>query len=194
MFTPNKRTPVTSFAYGLLISVLGIAFLAACATAPRTADDRSELMRDADSALGQARSVNPGFDSIIRNAPGYAVFPTVGKGGMGIGGAYGRGIVYERGAPIGYTDVSQGTVGAQIGGQTYTQILVFEDAHALDRFQKGNYEFSAQATAVALQSGKGANAQFSDGVAIFTMAEKGLMAEAAVGGQKFSYEPFPTTR
>jgi lipid-binding SYLF domain-containing protein len=190
MFTSSKRTPLTTFAYGLLISVVGITFLAACATAPRTVDDRNELMRDADTALGQARSVNPGFDSIIRNAPGYAVFPTVGKGGMGIGGAYGRGIVYQRGTPIGFTDVSQGTVGAQIGGQTYTQILVFEDTHALDRFQKGNYEFSAQATAVALQSGTGANAQFSDGVAVFTMAEKGLMAEASVGGQKFSYEAF----
>lgn len=193
MFTPNKRTPIITFAYGLLFSVLGIAFLSACATAPRTVDDKNELMRDADSALTQARSGNSSFDSIIRNAPGFAVFPTVGKGGMGIGGAYGRGIVYKNGAAIGYTDVSQGTVGAQLGGQTYTQILVFENAHALNRFQKGNYEFSAQATAVALQSGEGANAQFRDGVAVFTMAESGLMAEAVVGGQKFSYSPFPSS-
>lgn len=192
MFTPSKKAPITTFAYGLLISVLGIAFLAACATAPRTVDDKNELVRDADSALTLARTDNSSFDSIIRNAPGFAVFPTVGKGGMGIGGAYGRGIVYKNGAAIGYTDVSQGTVGAQLGGQTYTQILVFEDAHSLNRFQKGNYEFSAQATAVALQSGEGANAQFRDGVAVFTMAERGLMAEAVVGGQKFSYSPFPS--
>lgn len=192
MFTPTKRTPITTFSYGLLISVLGIAFLAACATAPRTVGDRNELMRNADSALTKARSENTSFDSIIRNAPGFAVFPTVGKGGMGIGGAYGRGIVYSNGTAIGYTDLSQGTVGAQIGGQSYTQILVFEDAHALNRFQNGNFEFSAQATAVALKSGEGANAKFRDGVAVFTMAERGLMAEAAVGGQKFSYQAFPS--
>jgi lipid-binding SYLF domain-containing protein len=147
-------------------------------------------MRDADSALIKARSDNTGFDSIIRNAPGFAVFPTVGKGGIGVGGAYGRGIVYRNGTPIGYTDLSQGTVGAQLGAQSYTQILVFEDAHALNRFQNGNFEFSAQATAVALHSGEGANAQFRDGVAVFTMAERGLMVEAAVGGQKFSYQAF----
>lgn len=192
MFTKSVRNTTSTLIYGLLISALGLVFLGACATAPRTVDDRNELMRDADSALTQARSGNSSFDSIIRNAPGFAVFPTVGKGGMGIGGAYGRGIVYSNGAAIGYTDVSQGTVGAQLGGQTYTQILVFEDAHALNRFQKGNYEFSAQATAVALQSGEGANAQFRDGVAVFTMAESGLMAEAVVGGQKFSYSPFPS--
>jgi len=190
MFIPSKRTPIVKVAYGLLISVLAIAFLAACATAPRTADDRSTLRSDANTALSQARSASADFDSIIRTAPAYAVFPSVGKGGMGIGGAYGRGIVYANGSPIGYTDLSQGTIGAQLGGQTYTQILVFENAYALDRFREGNFEFSAQATAVALRSGEGVNARFNEGIAVFTMAEKGLMAEAVVGGQKFSYQPF----
>ncbi len=190
MFTPSKKAPITKFAYGLLISVLAIAFLAACATAPRTADDRSTLRSDANAALSQARSASADFDSIIRTAPAYAVFPSVGKGGMGIGGAYGRGIVYVNGSATGYTDLSQGTIGAQLGGQTYTQILVFENAYALDRFREGNYEFSAQATAVALRSGEGVNARFNEGIAVFTMAEKGLMAEAVVGGQKFSYQPF----
>lgn len=190
MFTPSKRTPRTNFAYGLLISAVGIAFLAACSTTPRTADDRSDLRQDADSALNQARSGNGSFDSIIRRAPGYAVFPAVGKGGAGAGGAYGRGIVYKNGVQVGYTDLSQATIGAQLGGQTYTQILVFETVNALDRFRQGNYEFSAQATAVALHSGEGANARFEDGVAVFTMDESGLMFEAAVGGQKFSYQAF----
>jgi lipid-binding SYLF domain-containing protein len=190
MITRSKRSRRTTFVYGLLISVMSIAMLAACATAPRTVDDRSTLRQDANSALTKARSENASFDAIIRNAPAYAVFPTIGKGGLGLGGAYGRGIVYANGTQIGYTDVSQGTVGAQIGGQTYTQILVFENAYALDRFREGNFEFSAQATAVALRSGEGVNAQFQEGVAVFTMAEKGLMAEAVVGGQKFSYQPF----
>lgn len=176
--------------YGLLMSVMGIALLGACSTAPHTDDDRYELRKDADSALTLARSNSRNFDSLIRDAPGFAVFPSVGKAGAGVGGAYGRGIVYANGTPVGYTDLSQATIGAQLGGQTYTQILVFENVNALNRFREGNYEFSAQATAVALKSGEGANAKFRDGVAVFTMAERGLMAEAAVGGQKFSYQAF----
>jgi lipid-binding SYLF domain-containing protein len=190
MFTQSKGTPRTRFAFGLLISVATIALLAACSTAPRSSDDRSELLQDANSALSEARSGSSSFDSIIRNAPAYAVFPSVGKGGAGVGGAYGRGIVYKNGTAIGYADLSQATIGAQLGGQTYTQILVFETEHALDRFRQGNYEFGAQATAVALQSGRGTNAKFRDGIAVFTMAERGMMVEAAVGGQKFSYEAF----
>lgn len=140
--------------------------------------------------MSKARTSNTSFDSIIRRAPGYAVFPSVGKGGAIAGGAYGRGIVYSNGTAVGYTDLSQATIGAQLGGQSYTQILVFESNNALDRFRQGNYEFSAQATAVALHSGEGANARFKDGVAVFTMDETGLMGEASVGGQKFSYQAF----
>lgn len=190
MFNQSKGTPKTGFAFGLLISVATIALLAACTTAPKSSEDRSELLQDANAALSEARSGSSSFDSIIRNAPGYAVFPSVGKGGAGVGGAYGRGIVYKNDTPIGYADLSQATVGAQLGAQTYTQILVFETENALDRFRQGNYEFGAQATAVALQSGKGANAKFRDGIAVFTMAERGMMVEAAVGGQKFSYKEF----
>lgn len=190
MFIPSKRISEAPLFSGLLIAAFSVVFLAACTTAPRTIEDRSDLRQDANSALATARSGNAGFDSIIQAAPGYAVFPSVGKGGAGVGGAYGRGIVYANGAAVGYTDLSQATVGFQLGGQTYTQILVFENVQTLDRFRQGNYEFSAQATAVALKSGEGANARFRDGVAVFTMDESGMMFEAAVGGQKFSYESF----
>lgn len=188
MMTHSKTTPAT-LAQNLIVVVLVMAFVAACATAPRSPDDRSELRRDAESALDSARSEHPGFDSILQRAAGYAVFPEVGKGGAGAGGAYGRGIVYQDGMPIGYTDLTEASFGAQLGGQTYTQILVFETDRALDRFRQGNYELSAQATAVALKSGTSANARFRDGVAVYTMGESGLMAEASVGGQKFSYQP-----
>lgn len=190
MFTQSTSLRSTKRTCGLLISALTILSLAACTTAPKTVDTRSDLRRDADTALSLARSTNNSFDSIIRNAPGYAVFPSVGKGGAGIGGAYGRGIVYKNGSQVGYTDLSQATIGLQLGGQKYTEILVFESANALDRFLEGNYEFSSQATAVALRSGEGTNAQFENGVAVFTMDEAGLMFEAAVGGQKFSYQAF----
>lgn len=188
MFTSIRNIP--KFTYGLLISVVGISFLAACATAPNTLEGRSDLERDANTALKLATTSHNSFDTLIRGAPGYVVFPAVGKAAAGVGGAYGRGIVYRNGRQIGYADLSQASVGLQLGGQSYTEILVFESVQALDKFLMGNYEFNAQATAVALKSGEGANAKFEDGIAVFTMDEAGMMFEAAIGGQKFSYQPF----
>lgn len=190
MFTSIRNISKSRFTHGLLVSAVGISLLAACATAPNSTDGRSELKRDATTALNLATAGHTSFDSLIRGAPGYVVFPAVGKGAAGVGGAYGRGIVYKNGRQIGYADLSQASVGFQLGGQSYTEILVFESARALDKFLLGNYEFGAQATAVALKSGEGTNAKFEDGVAVFTMDEAGLMFEAAIGGQKFSYQAF----
>lgn len=190
MFTSIRNISKSKFTYGLLISVVGISFLAACATAPNSEVRRDDLKNKANTALKLATSGHNSFDTLIRGAPGYVVFPAVGKAAAGVGGAYGRGIVYRNGRQIGYADLSQANIGFQLGGQSYTEILVFESAKALDRFLLGNYAFGAQATAVALKSGEGANAKFEDGVAVFTMDEAGLMFEAAVGGQKFSYEAF----
>jgi lipid-binding SYLF domain-containing protein len=128
------------------------------------------------------------LQSFLDRAYGYAIFPTVGKGAVGVGGAYGRGEVFERGVLIGYCDLSQGTVGVQLGGQSYSELLVFENKNALDKFTSGEFAFDAQASAVALKSGASANAKFSNGVAVFTMTKEGLMFEASIGGQKFSYQ------
>lgn len=125
----------------------------------------------------------------FEKAYGYAVFPTVGKGGIGIGGAYGKGEVYERGRLVGYSSLTQVTIGFQLGGQAYSEIIFFKDKRTLDHFKSGNFEFSAQASAVAVTAGAAANADYSNGVAIFTLAKGGLMYEATVGGQKFSYTP-----
>lgn len=169
---------------------VAVLFAAACATAPSSERDRGDLRRDADDALALAKSKDQSLGTLLERAAGYAVFPSVGKGAVGVGGAYGRGILYENEAPIGFTALSQATIGLQLGGQSYTEILVFEDMNALNRFRQGNFAFSSQATAVALRSGEGANAKFENGVAAFTMDEAGLMFEASVGGQKFSYQPF----
>jgi lipid-binding SYLF domain-containing protein len=109
------------------------------------------------------------------------VFPSVGKGAVGVGGAYGKGVLYNNGVAVGYCDLSQGTIGFQLGGQAYTEIIAFETQQAVDTFKQGNFRFDAQATAVALKSGAGANAKFTNGVAVFTMDEAGLMFEASVG-------------
>ena len=139
---------------------------------------------------------------------GYAVFPTIGKGGVGIGGAYGTGRVYEKGKHVGDASMTQVTVGLQLGGQAYSQVIFFEDKRAFDQFTSGEFEFGAQASAVAITAGAQAQAgtagtsagasgtqkhaettgSYQNGMAVFTVAKGGLMYEASIGGQKFSYK------
>ena len=147
----------------------------------------------------------PYFDG----AYGYALFPTIGKGGIGIGGAYGEGQVYEQGEYIGDASMSQLTIGLQFGGQAYSMIIFFEDERALREFTSGNFEFGAQASAVALTAGVSAEAStgggatatasggrndadsvssgYRKGLSIFTVAKGGAMYEATLGGQKFKF-------
>ncbi len=145
----------------------------------------------------------------FRNSHGYALFPTIGKGGIGIGGAYGEGRVYAGGKHVGDTSMTQVTIGFQLGGQAYSQIIFFQDERAFREFTGGNFEFGAQATAVAIKAGAAAGAttagtstsagtsehdtstsgDYHKGMATFTVAKGGLMYEASIGGQKFSYKP-----
>jgi lipid-binding SYLF domain-containing protein len=130
------------------------------------------------------------MQNLFNNSYAYAIFPNVGKGGIGIGGAAGNGIVFQNGRPIGSAKMKQVTVGFQFGGQTYREVIFFENAAALDRFKQDNFEFSAQASAVAVTKGASGNVKYSDGVMIFTQEKKGLMYEASIGGQKFSFTAF----
>lgn len=143
------------------------------------------------------------------HAYGYAVFPTIGKGGIGIGGAHGSGRVYAQGNYVGDTKMTQVTIGLQLGGQAFSQIIFFEDERAYREFTGGNFEFGAQASAVAITAGAQAGAgttgtsagagtsqrdtrtrgEYYRGMAVFTVAKGGLMYEASIGGQKFSYTP-----
>lgn len=172
----------------LLIGALMSASLVSCQTAPRTDAGKTDIRDAADTTLAEAQRNDPTLTPVLRNALGYAVFPTVGKGAIGVGGAYGKGTLYEQGAFVGYCDMTQGSIGLQLGGQGYSEIIAFSTLEALDRFKTGNLAFDAQATAVALKSGAGANAKYAGGVAVFTMDEAGLMYEASIGGQKFSYQ------
>ncbi len=132
---------------------------------------------------------DPGLKTFFGQAHGYAVFPNVGKGAYIIGGAYGKGFVYEKGTLIGYATIVEASIGAQIGGQGFSQIIFFKDKLTLDYFKKGNYEFSAQASAVAANVGVAAKTDYDRGTAVFILPKGGLMAEASVGGQKFLFEP-----
>ena len=126
----------------------------------------------------------------FKKARGYAVFPNVGKGGIGIGGARGSGEVFEKENVIGKTTLTQVSIGFQLGGQAFSQIIFFKDKKSLERFTEGNFEFGASASAALITEGANASADYSDGVAVFTYSKGGLMYEASIGGQKFSYEEY----
>lgn len=185
------KTRFTSALVAAALAAVGASTLAltGCSTAPRSTEGRSEIRTEADRTVTKARANDPSLGALMTNSAGYAVFPVVGKGAVGVGGAYGKGVLYENGIQVGYCDLSQASIGLQLGGQGYSEIIVFENKAAVDKFKTGNFAFDAQASAVALRSGAGANAKYDKGVAVFTMNEAGLMYEASIGGQKFTYEP-----
>jgi len=148
-----------------------------------------ELLGDAKDAIKAIKEKDPGIKTFFDQAHGYVVFPRVKKGGLGVGGARGKGIVFEQGKPIGSATLTQATVGFQAGGQVYIEIIFFESEHDLDVFKQGGFKLAAQATAVAADAGASADAAYSQGVAIFTMTKGGLMYEASVGGQRFHFSP-----
>ena len=167
-------------------------------------------VKDYSATIAEFKKISvvaPFFES----AHAYAVFPTVGKGGLGIGGSHGKGQVYQGGKVIGFTSTSDVSVGLQAGGQAYSQIIFFQDAAALQKFTGGNFEFAASASAIAVQATAGASAgtegvgasasssktadkaaagaEYQNGMAVFTMAKGGLMYAATIAGQKYTYKP-----
>ncbi len=144
-------------------------------------------IKKAQKTITQFKKVDNSLETFFENSFGYAVFPSIGKGGIGIGGAAGKGVVFKQGEMIGGSNMTQITVGFQFGGQEYSEIIFFEDADSFNRFINNKYQFAAQVSAVALKSGISADASYTDGVAVFTQAKGGLMYEASVGGQKFKF-------
>ena len=140
----------TSMALTLTV-VAGL--LVGCSTAPTSRADRDALLAESTSSLQQMRAEDPGLGELLRRSYGYALFPKVTKGGLGVGGAYGRGMVYEKGRHVGYSDLSQASVGLQAGGQTFSELVIFESKDALDRFKAGQFNLSADASAVVMESG-----------------------------------------
>lgn len=183
------------------INLLAALLLLFCSSASAWADNYTDTIK-----LFRGAGASSGF---FDNSYGYAVFPTIGKGGVGIGGAYGKGRVYKKGEYVGNTSMKQLTVGWQVGGQGYSQIVFFQDQRAFDEFTTGKFEFGVQATAVAITAGASASANtagtatsasggkrdattagsYNRGMATFTVAKGGLMYEASIGGQKFTYAP-----
>jgi lipid-binding SYLF domain-containing protein len=117
------------------------------------------------------------------------VFPNVAKGGLIVGGAHGKGVVYEKGKVIGQASLTQASIGAQAGGQSFSEVIFFETPQALEDFKDGKFEMSADVSAIVAGEGASKSANYKHGVAVFALPKKGLMVQASIGGQKFSYQP-----
>ncbi len=165
----------------LCIAVLGSVHAATAGDDPRA---------DAEMAIKNLQSADSTLTNLFSNSAGYAVFPRVGKGGFILGAEHGTGIVYERGKPIGEATLTEINVGPQVGGECFYEIIFFETAEALANFKAGHCEMSAKVSAVAAAEGAALNAKYREAVLVITMPRSGLMAQVAIGGQRFKYKPF----
>jgi lipid-binding SYLF domain-containing protein len=172
----------------LLLAGIGI-FVCGCATAPERPEGKTTLSAQVREAIAVFKTQDPSIERFFNDSQGYAVLPKIGKGAFIIGGAYGQGEVYRNGTMIGYCSITQATIGASIGGETFREIIFFRTRADMEVFLGGEYTFAAQATAVAMDTGAAAKADYHDGVAVFIMTDQGLMVDASIGGQKFKYLP-----
>jgi lipid-binding SYLF domain-containing protein len=188
--------------------IAGVGIVALLLALPTSALGRE--VKDYSKTIDDFKRI-PVVAKFFDEAHGYAVFPSIGKGGLGIGASHGKGQVYREGKVIGFTSTSDISIGLQAGGQAYSQIIFFENEEALIRFTGGNFEFAASASAIAVQAtaeakasteGAGAaasssktskkataGAKYQNGMVVFTMAKGGLMYAATIAGQKYSYKP-----
>lgn len=155
------------------------------------AESVKKLEGQVKEAMQMLNEKDSTFEEALNKAHSHVIFPNVGKGGFIIGGAGGEGLVYEGKKLIGTATLSQATIGAQIGGQTFIEVILFSDQIALRKFKEGRFEMSAGVSAVAAAEGVAGKADYENGMAVITMPKKGLMAEASVGGQKFKFTPLP---
>jgi lipid-binding SYLF domain-containing protein len=149
---------------------------------------KEEIVADAKVAKAEFIKADPKMANLFSKAYGYVIFPNVGKGAVGVGGASGNGVVYEKETQVGTAKMTQVSIGFQWGGQAYREVIFLETKENMDKFKENKVELSAQLSAVAVKTGAAATAKFVDGVMVFTMQKGGLMYEAAVAGQKFKYE------
>jgi lipid-binding SYLF domain-containing protein len=149
-----------------------------------------KIIADADEAVATLLKENPELRTYFDKSAGAAVFPNVGKGGFIVGGASGNGVVYEYGKKVGMCSLKKVSVGLQAGGEALIEVIFFEKKSDVDKFKEGDFEFDAGISATALKAGVSFDAEYQDGVAVFTHTKGGLMGDVSVGGQKFEYRPF----
>lgn len=170
-----------------LITFVAVAAFAMAGCESTTPSDPNNYNDRAKLSLQQMESTDPGLQSALDNAYGYVLFPEVGKAAVGIGGANGRGVVYEQGRQIGYATLSQGSVGVQIGGETYAELIIFKNADAMASFRNGDLTLGADASATIVKAGAAAALQFKNGTAVVVQPKGGLMAGVSINGQTIHF-------
>jgi lipid-binding SYLF domain-containing protein len=173
-----------------MLVVVGTLLLGACEiVGPQDSEEQSILHQRAQAAVADLKREDPSLESLLNSSYAYVIFPRITAGAVGIGGAYGDGEVYQKGKLIGFADVSQGSVGLQLGGQTFAELIMFRTETTYVNFKNNTLEFDARVSAVAASSGSARAADYSNGVLVLYLPEGGLMFQAAVGGQSFRFRP-----
>lgn len=171
------------------VALMCAAMMCGCKTEPKTEGDAAKLSANADATVAGYKAKDSSLQALMDKSVGYAVFPDVGKGGWIVGGSYGRGQVYEGGRMIGYADISEVSAGFQWGAQNFSELLIFTRQSDLDKFKQGDFSLGANVSAVALSAGAAGTTDPSKGVIALVDTKGGLMAEAAIGGQRMRFKP-----
>jgi lipid-binding SYLF domain-containing protein len=179
----------STFSALALAAIVGVASLNGCSTAPKTEADATKLQANADATLESYKAKDMSLQALLDKSVGYAVYPDIGKAGWFVGGSYGRGQVYEGGKMIGYSDISEVSAGFQWGAQNFSELLIFMKQSDLDSFKGGDWSVGGNVSAVALTAGAAGKTDPSKGVIALVDTKGGLMAEAAVGGQRMRFTP-----
>jgi lipid-binding SYLF domain-containing protein len=178
----------------LQICLIGLAIglgmvTTACSTAPKSATGQQDLVRDSNTTLQAMMNRDASLRPLLQRSAGYVVVPSVGKAGFIAGGAHGRGVLYQNGQAVGFIQLSQASLGAQIGAQSFDELVVFQNPADVERLKRGEWTFGGNASVVALTAGAGAATRFQGGTAVFINPRGGAMAELSISGQKLSFAP-----
>jgi lipid-binding SYLF domain-containing protein len=187
--TVPEGGPMQSKTRAIVVMVVIMGLMAGCSTGSVTKEEGDALLKRSQASRQEWNKMDPQLEAFAKKGYGYAFFPEITKGGLLVGGAHGRGVVYEKGQHIGYADLTQMSAGFQAGLQDYSQLIVFENQPAMDKFKRNEIDFAANASAVYEDRGAAMSAQFVDGVAVFVRPTRGAMVEASLGGQQITYLP-----
>lgn len=171
-----------------------LCVLCACGTKTPSPQQQQTLERQAQSTLAEMTGRDPGLSAVLHDSIAYAVFPSVGAAGAIVGGAFGKGILYEHGAAAGYVELKQASIGLELGGQSFAELIVFRNPQEVEDLKAGNFKMGTNVSAVAITAGAAAATRISDQAAVFVMPRGGLMASVSVTGQTIGFRPLSAMR
>jgi len=174
-------------------SILSVLLSLALSPFLARADADADLKTEAEMAFQRFQDEDSSLTNLLAGSAGYVVFPTVGKGGLIFGGGHGNGIVYEQGEASGKATLTEINIGTQVGGEAFSEVIFFKTSDALRHFKEGHFEGSATLNAMVGAEGAALNAKYREGVVVFTLPKSGLMLQASIGGQRFSFKPLPAS-